>query len=85
MKKKIRKPYWRRTKLLLIMTLILPLLVIFSMPALLGLLDGFNVLGFPASYFAVAHGTALIAVAAVLRYVTRQENVDRWHGANDEF
>lgn len=79
-----RRPYWRRTKFQIFVSLLLPTGLIIAAPLYVGELNQWRFLGFPLGYFAAAHGAILVALLAVLRFVSRQDVVDRWHGAHEE-
>ena len=80
-----RRPYWRRTKSHLLLSLLLPMALVIAMPFVAGGLNQWRFLGFPLGYFALAHGAALVALFAVLRFASRQDRFDREHGAHEEF
>lgn len=79
-----RRPYWRWTKRQLITHLLFPGLAVLTIPTFFDDLNTYNFLGFPLGYFAAVHGTILFAVLSVLRFVSSQAAVDRWHGQQEE-
>ena len=83
--KKRRRPYWRRTKLALFMALALPCTLMVLAPYIAGLLDAYRFMNFPLGYMVTAHGTVLVAVYAVARFIMRQDTLDRWHGAHEDY
>lgn len=84
MEKRNRRPYWRRTKLLLLLGLLVPAGAVVALPFYVEELSHSTFLGFPLGYLLAAHGTVLIAVLAVLRFIAQQSRVDRRHGALDD-
>lgn len=79
-----RKPYWRETKILMIVSMVVPGLLLLAAPFYVELLAGLRLFGLPLSYFALGHGVALILVAAGVRFVLRQDEIDHWHGAHED-
>ena len=43
-----------------------------------------NFVGFPVGYALAAHGVILVAIAAAARFITRQDEIDHWHGAQED-
>lgn len=84
MEKKRRRPYWRRTKWHSLSGLVVPIAMVLSLPFLAGEFGSSQVWGFPLGYILIAHGAVVIGVVAVLRFISRQDSVDRWHGAHDD-
>jgi putative solute:sodium symporter small subunit len=82
---KQRKPYWRETKMLVVGTLILPGIVMLILPFWSDELAGPTVIGFPVGYLLASHVAVLVAVAAAARFILRQDEIDRWHGAHEDF
>lgn len=81
---KERKPYWRHTKVQMLISLVpfLAAMVVFVLFA-----EELNVkrfLGFPLGYFLVAPGFLLLALVTIAVFVNRQDAVDRWHGAHED-
>ena len=74
--KKRRKPYWRETKMLAFATLILPFWS--------DELAGPTIIGFPVGFALAAHAVTLVAVAAAVRFILRQNEIDHWHGAHED-
>jgi len=84
MEKRRRRPYWRLTKWHALMGLAVPLMLVLSLPMFaVGISDG-RIWGFPVGYAMIAHGAVLIGIVAVLRFIGRQDSVDRWHGAHED-
>ncbi len=79
-----RRPYWRWTKLQLFTHLLVPGTAILLAPLFFDELNASRILGFPLGYFIAVHGVLLVGVLAVLRFVARQDSVDRWHGVHEE-
>lgn len=78
-----RKPYWRQTKMLMVSSLLLPCILLIGLPFWATRLDGVMVLGLPAAFLLAVHGVVILAIAAVARFAVTQEQIDRWHGTND--
>ncbi len=77
-----RRPYWRETKRLAVLTLGLTALAV-----LLGLIGprfGGTLLGMPLGYFLALHGSLVICLVAVARFAVRQDEIDQWHGAQED-
>lgn len=79
-----RKPYWRHTKWQMLATLLPFLLAVLVVPLYADGLDTKRVLGIPLGYFLVCHGLLVIAAVVTATWVNRQNEIDRWHGANEE-
>lgn len=79
-----RKPYWRQTKLLMLSSLALPVLLIAGLVFWVRDLGGLVLGGMPAGFLLAVHGVALVSIAAVARFAVTQERIDRWHGAHDD-
>ena len=82
---KERKPYWRHTKWQMVASLAPFLLVIVILPLYAERLNTSRFLGFPLGYFLCAHGIFFIAVVTVASFVNRQDAIDHWHGAHEDF
>ena len=78
-----RKPYWRQTKMLMVSSLLLPCILLIGLPFWATRLDGVMVLGLPAAFLLAVHGVVILAIATVARFAVTQEQIDRWHGTND--
>jgi putative solute:sodium symporter small subunit len=79
-----RKPYWRQTKLLMLTSLTLPMVLVAGLAYLTERFSGFSAAGMPLGFLLGVHGVAAVSIAAVARFSIIQERVDRWHGANDD-
>ena len=82
--KKRRKPYWRETKMLAFGTLIVPGILMLVLPFWSDELAGPTIIGFPVGFALAAHAVILVAVAAVARFILRQNEIDHWHGAHED-
>ncbi|MEZ5773544.1 MAG: DUF4212 domain-containing protein [Hyphomicrobiaceae bacterium] len=82
--KKRRKPYWRETKQLMAGTLLLPFVLLLALPFWGDDLDQIRLFGFPLGYAIVAHGAVILVLLASGQFITRQDDIDHWHGAHDE-
>jgi putative solute:sodium symporter small subunit len=80
-----RRPYWRETKILVLATLILPGIVMLVLPFWSDELSGPTVIGCPVGYLLASHVAILVAIAAAARFIVRQDEIDRWHGAHEDF
>jgi putative solute:sodium symporter small subunit len=79
-----RKPYWRQTKGLMLITLALPCLLIVGLPYWLFLIKPISLVGFPIGYLIAVHGVVLVCIAVVARFSLAQERIDHWHGAHED-
>ena len=79
------KAYWRNTKVQMLTSLVPFLLVIVILPLYAERLNTSRFLGFPLGYFLCAHGIFFIAVVTVASFVNRQDAIDHWHGAHEDF
>jgi putative solute:sodium symporter small subunit len=79
-----RKPYWRHTKWQMAATLLPFLLAVLVIPFSVGQIDSRRVLGIPLGYFLVCHGVLVIAAIVMATWANRQNEIDRWHGANED-
>ena len=84
MERKERKPYWRSTKLQLGLTLVPFLVALIVVPAYADVLNSVRFLGFPLGYFLAGHGLLLLALFTAANFVSRQNAIDHWHGANED-
>lgn len=77
-----RRPYWRETKRLAVLTLGLTALAVLF--ALFGpRLDG-TLLGLPIGYLLAFHGALILCLVTVARFAVRQDEIDQWHGAQED-
>lgn len=83
--KRRRKPYWRETKMLTFGTLVVPGIAMLVLPFWSDELSGPTVIGFPVGYLLASHVAILVAVAAAARFIMRQDEIDHWHGAHEDF
>lgn len=79
-----RKPYWRQTKLLMLSSLGIPMVLIVGLAYWALRAGTMTVAGMPLGFFLAVHGVVLVSIATVARYAIAQERIDRWHGANDD-
>jgi len=84
MERKERKPYWRNTKLQIGLSLIPFLAALIVVPLYAGALNDMSFLGFPLGYFLTGHALLLLALFTAANFVTRQDAIDHWHGANED-
>ena len=79
-----RKPYWRYTKLQLIVSLVPFLVLVFVLPFYADSLNHNKFLGCPLGYFLAGHGLWIIGIFTIGTYINRQDSIDHWHGANED-
>lgn len=84
MKQTERKPYWQETKVVAILSLLIPLITVITLPGFAPALNKGKFLEFPLGYYLVAHGLVLLLIAATALFMLRQDDVDRMHGANED-
>ena len=71
-----RKPYWRHTKVQML-TSLLPLVVaMVVLPLYADALNEKRILGMPL---------IVIAFVTIAAFVNRQDAIDHWHGAHEDF
>ena len=80
-----RKPYWRHTKVQMLTSLLPFVVAIIVLPLYADALNDKRVLGVPLGYFLVCHGLIVIAFVTIAAFVNRQDAIDRWHGAHEDF
>ena len=81
-----RKPYWRHTKFQMLASLLPLLLEILVLPLYADALNAKqHVLGIPLGYFLACHGLTVIAFVTIAVFVNRQDAIDHWHGAHEDF
>jgi putative solute:sodium symporter small subunit len=44
-----------------------------------------RILGVPLGYFLACHGLIVIAFVTIAVFVNRQNAIDHWHGAHEDF
>ncbi|MBU2531282.1 MAG: DUF4212 domain-containing protein [Alphaproteobacteria bacterium] len=79
-----RKPYWRYTKWQMLVTALPFLALAIALPLYAAELNARKFLGFPLGYFIAGHGLWLIALLSMAAFVSRQDVIDHWHGANED-
>ena len=85
MERRERKPYWYHTKWQMVASLVPFLVVLIVLPFYADRLNSSKFLGFPLGYFLVLHGIVFIASITVASFVNRQDAIDHWHGAHEDF
>lgn len=78
-----RRPYWRETKRLAVATLALAVLCL-ALPLASHWLSHWSLLGLPLGYLAALHGGIVLCVLGVGRFAGRQDEIDQWHGAQED-
>ena len=80
-----RKPYWRHTKVQMLTSLLPFVLAMIVLPLYADALNGMRVLGIPWGYFLACHGLLVIGFVTISVFVNRQDAIDHWHGAHEDF
>ena len=80
-----RKPYWRHTKVQMLTSLLPFVLAMIVLPLYADALNDKRILGIPLGYFLACHGLIVIAFVTIAVFVNRQDAIDRWHGAHEDF
>ena len=78
------RPYWRNTRLQMLICLLVPCIALPFMPHILTKLAGRSFLGFPLGFFLVAHGFIIFGCFVLAWFVRRQDRIDRWHGTHED-
>jgi putative solute:sodium symporter small subunit len=79
-----RKPYWRETKTLVGVVLLLPGAAMISLPFWVERVAAANLFGFPLPFLLAGNGVAVLALAAVGWFAAKQDEIDHWHGAHED-
>ncbi len=79
-----RKPFWRETKGLVLLCLIIPAVVIGSLAFWVERLGNQQLLGFPLGFLIAGNGVVLLSLAVVGWFAAKQDEIDRWHGAHED-
>jgi putative solute:sodium symporter small subunit len=85
MERSERKPYWRHTKVQMLTTLLPFAVAMIVLPLYADALNDKRVLGAPLGYFLACHGLIVIAFITIAVFVNRQNAIDHWHGAHEDF
>ena len=80
-----RKPYWRHTKVQMLTSLLPFVLAMIVLPLYADALNEKRILGIPLGYFLACHGLAVIGFVTIAVFVNRQNAIDHWHGAHEDF
>lgn len=78
-----RRPYWRETKRLAVATLMLACIGLL-LPLFSGWLSQWSLLGLPLGYLAALHGGIILCLLGAGRFAGRQDEIDQWHGAQED-
>jgi len=78
------RPYWRSTRVQMIMCLIVPCLALPMLPFVISALRMQTFLGFPLGYLIAFHGFFALGFAIVAWFVRRQDAIDHLHRANED-
>jgi len=79
-----REEHWRRTKKLMIITLIIWFIFSFFVHWHAGWLNQFTFLDFPLGFYMAAQGSEVIFVITLFWFVRAQHNIDRECGFAEE-
>jgi len=79
-----REEHWRRTKMLMIITLIIWFIFSFFVHWHAGWLNQFTFLDFPLGFYMAAQGSEVIFVITLFWFVKAQHNIDRECGFAEE-
>lgn len=71
---------WRRTVGLAVMTIVLLAVLVLVVPALADRLNAVVVSGFPLGYYMAAQGSLILVLLLTVRFILRQERLDREGG-----
>ena len=80
-----RKPYWRDTKWQMVASLLPYLLAVLLLPLYADGLNARSIFGMPLGYFVACHALLVVAAVVVAGFVNRQDAIDDWHGAKDDY
>jgi putative solute:sodium symporter small subunit len=80
-----RRPYWRHTRMQMLTSLLPFVAAMIVLPLYADALNDQRILGVPLGYFLVCHGIAVIAFVTMAAFVNRQDAIDHWHGAHEDF
>ena len=79
------KSYWRHTKVQMLTSLLPFVLAMIVLPLYADTLNDKRILGVPLGYFLACHGLIVIAFVTIAVFVNRQNAIDHWHGAHEDF
>ena len=79
------RPYWRSTRIQMLMCALLLCVALPFMPHVLTKLNGYSLFGFQLGYFAVSHGFVVAGCLIVSWFVRRQGRIDRRFGTHEDF
>lgn len=80
-----RKAYWLHTKWQMVASLLPFVVALIVLPLYADALNTKRVLGSPLGFFLACHGLFVIAFVTVAMFVNRQDAIDHWHGAHEDF
>ncbi|MEZ5923344.1 MAG: DUF4212 domain-containing protein [Hyphomicrobiaceae bacterium] len=78
-----RRPYWRETKRLAVFSLCSAAVAI-ALPVVATRMASGSLLGLPIGYLAATLGCIAICLLTVARFSVRQDEIDQWHGAQED-
>jgi putative solute:sodium symporter small subunit len=79
-----RKPYWRETKALMLLCLLIPAGVVISLPFWIERLAAWQLFGFPLGFFVASNGVVACLLLIIAWFGAKQDEIDRWHGAHED-
>jgi putative solute:sodium symporter small subunit len=79
-----RKPYWRETKSLMLLSLLMPAIGIVTLPFWIERLAPFTLFGFPLGFFLAGNGVVIAVLLIAAWFSAKQDEIDRWHGAHED-
>jgi putative solute:sodium symporter small subunit len=80
-----RVPYWRHTRAQMLTSLLPFVAAMIILPLYADALNNKRLFGIPLGYFLACHGLIVIAVVTVAVFVNRQDAIDHWHGAHEDY
>lgn len=79
-----RVEHWRRTKALMVTTLVIWAVFSFVVHWFATGLNAFHFLGFPLGFYMAAQGSEIIFVVLIFWFASRQDKIDRETGFAEE-
>lgn len=76
--------WWRKTKTLMIICLIVWAIAGFGIHIFVHQLNEFTFIGFPLGFYMAAQGSLIIFVVLTFWFSARQDSIDRDHGVAEE-
>jgi len=79
-----REAYWKDTRTNAIIAIVLLLAAVLLVGLFIGFFRNMHFLGFPLAYYLAAQGGFILLIIMVFWFSSRQEKIDRRHGASEE-